>query len=89
MSKVDQLRAMRERRFEEKHSEPPPKPIRLKKAKAIVRPAVNKDVNKEAPLINANVEHQAKWRKANTELNRERARNGMRQRRAKKEANTQ
>ncbi len=39
-------------------------------------------VNKADPLINSNAAHQAKWRTANLETNRQRARDGMRKRRA-------
>jgi hypothetical protein len=44
------------------------------------------NVNKDQPasaLLTSNADHQAKWRKANAELNRQRARDGMRKKRAK------
>jgi len=61
----DQIRALRERRYEEVHA--------------------------RVDVINASVnnatQRQAKWRAANIELNRQRAREGMRKRRAEKKAN--
>ena len=75
MSKLDQIRALREQRYTETQS----------------RPVNNMSViNKSQPVINAapsvtrptNAQRQAKWRKANEALNRERAREGMRKRRA-------
>lgn len=75
-----QLRAMRERRFAA--------------MQASQRETVNKasPVNKTVQAIQSEVDqiashkgnaaHQTKWRAANTELNRQRAREGMRKRRA-------
>jgi hypothetical protein len=44
-------------------------------------------VNSEAALLTSSATRSAKWRKANPELNRERARNGMRKKRALLENN--
>lgn len=72
MSKIDQLRALREQSFKRRSVTPSVN-------NAIPRPkAVNNAVNNAS----SNAQRQAKWRKANADLNRERARIGMRKRRA-------
>lgn len=71
-SKSGQLRALRERKFEAAK----PKPEKLAIANAIIN-SVNKP-----PKSNAT--YQSKWRAANPELNRQRARDGMKKRRAEK-----
>ena len=77
MSKVDQIRALRERRYQEEAS-------RLAHATATpLSIAVNGVIN----LVNNVTRRQAKWRSANLETNRQRARNGMRKRRASKKDN--
>lgn len=76
MSKSDQIRALRERRYEAI-------PAGAIKREVDKVTGITEAVNKAGPLINNNAAHQAKWRVANLELNRQRARDGMRKRRAK------
>lgn len=73
-SKTDWLREMRERKFAEaRKQEPAEKADTVNKVNKIV--TVNKG---GVALLTSNAKHQAKWRQANTELNRQRAREGMR-----------
>lgn len=74
LSKSDQIRALRERQHEQR-------------SKVIISEIADvtgivEVVNKAANLINSNAAYQAKWRLANLETNRQRARDGMRKRRA-------
>ncbi len=83
MSKSDQIRALRELQFEQRRraqakASPLDKLITLTKpAKPSVINAIRKSV----------AERQAKWRAENSETNRQRARDGMRKRRASKKDN--
>lgn len=79
ISKSDQIRLLRERRFEEAQA-----PMRDVKRQIDTVTGIADVVNKAASLINSNAAHQAKWRLANLELNRQRARDGMRKKRAAK-----
>jgi len=72
ISKLDQIRALRERRFD--NSQKPAKPVNN-----IINstPATSKRTGGKS-----NAQRQAKWRADNPDTNRERARNGMRKKRA-------
>lgn len=88
MSKLDGLRAMRERNFEE----------RAKRHAGQVSPSASSPEiiygggrgggmsevvnNTKQALLTSSAKRQAEWRKANPELNRQRAREGMRKLRA-------
>lgn len=81
MSKLDQIRALRERRFTEQA-------LSTASSTEIVygggrgggkSEAVN---NTKQPLLTSSAQRQSKWRKANPEINRQRAREGMRKLRA-------
>lgn len=81
LSKSDQIRALRERRFVEAQTVP-------SAIKRQIGVGIATAVNKAKPnLINTNAEYQAKWRAANPELNRQRAREGMRKKRTAEKAN--
>lgn len=56
--------------------------------KVISFPAVNNaaEISAQSAVINTDAQRQAKWRLANAELNRLRAREGMRTKRAKQKA---
>jgi hypothetical protein len=71
-SKVDQIRALRERRFD--NSKKPAKPVNN------VINSTTTDSKRTGAKSSA--ERQTKWRAANPDINRERARTGMRKKRA-------
>jgi hypothetical protein len=80
MSKADQIAALRISKAEKREADS--KAVKIAKAKAIVDngPALLTSVNKKA----TNAKHQAKWREANIETQRERSRSSMRKLREKK-----
>lgn len=75
MSKADQIRALRERLYAESQRNA------VNNAQ-VSRPVSNKPSETEPLVINTNVRRQREWRTRNLELNRQRARDGMRKRRA-------
>lgn len=80
-SKLDQIRALRERRFagQVSPSASSPEIIYGGARGGGMSETVN---NTKKPLLTSNTQRQSKWRKANPELNRQRAREGMRKLRA-------
>jgi len=85
-SKSDQIRALREQAYEARLAAPNYDGCRAKlKCEAQAYSVNNAPLNKHV-VINAlsksPAERQAKWRTANLELNRQRAREGMRKKRA-------
>jgi len=78
LSKLDQIRALRERRFAERTA---PDATNELLYGGPAGGGMSANVNKGG-LLTRNADHQAKWRKANPELNRQRAREGMRKLRA-------
>jgi hypothetical protein len=89
VSKSDQIRALREAAWKAKLAQPA---YASSKERRRASGTVNKESQADgAPsnLINTNAAYQVKWRKANTDLNRLRAREGMRKIRAQRDnANT-
>lgn len=81
MSKSDQIRALRERAYEARLAAP------ARQVNNVNNGLSNKPVviNAPQPFSKSPAERQAKWRKANTELNRLRAKEGMRKIRAQRE----
>ncbi len=65
-----------------------PKPAPAIKQKIDEITGIAEVLNKDVALINNNAAHQAKWRLANLETNRRRARDGMRKRRAEQKDNS-
>jgi hypothetical protein len=85
MSKLDQLRALREARYvEDQQTRVTVKPAVNNERPVNNAPAViNSDAAKELPLLTSTADRQRKWRAAHFDLNRQRAREGMRRLRAK------
>lgn len=79
MSKADQIRALREMRYAEMQQQ-------ASVEQEPVINVINTVTDKEDVLLTSNADRQAKWRKANAALNRERARDGMRKKRAEAKA---
>lgn len=82
MGKLDQIRALREARHEERSAKP------VNNENVINKASTFEDtlLTPKAVPVSTNAERQAKWRKANSELNKLRAREGMRKKRARKTA---
>ena len=76
-SKLDQIRVLRERQYAERAADPSPNVIYGGSVGGGMGANVNKTSDKPI-LLTRNAAHQARWRKANPELNRQRAREGMR-----------
>jgi hypothetical protein len=84
MSKLAQLRALRETQFEERQARvtPKPKAALLTEAKPLLTAPITAIAKKPERRGKTNAERQVKWRETNTDLNRKRAREGMRKKRA-------
>jgi hypothetical protein len=85
-SKSDQIRALREQAYEARLSSPNYDGCRAKLKREAQANIVNNAPLNKPVVINAlsksPAERQAKWRKANKDLNRQRAKEGMRKKRA-------
>jgi hypothetical protein len=79
LSKLDQIRALRERRFAERAAPVSSVELLYGGAPGGMVATVN---NTKQPLLTSSAERQSKWRKANPDINRQRAREGMRKLRA-------
>lgn len=72
---MDQIRALRERRYEER--------VKSVNNAPVINNATPASAASPSANVSTNAARQAKWRKANSELNKLRAREGMRRKRAK------
>lgn len=86
MSKLDQIRALRERQFAQRASTPVSQAVNNVNNTTTAFEKIEQGLNEALAIARGEAkpaaERQAKWRKANPELNRQRARDGMRKLRA-------